>query len=284
MTRSKLKPSAAAQRLDPSTRPARPVRTQRTRSDAPQEVRIIGGLWKRTPLPVADLPGLRPTPARVRETLFNWLGQDLSGWRCVDAFAGSGALGLEAASRGAAEVLLIEHNAQLVDSLRQIARRLLAGAAASSPGAARGAASDGAVAASAAPSGAASTPVVRVERADALASLQRLAGQGWDVVFLDPPFEQGGNDALFAKALAAAAQALAATGLVYLESSRAWSDAELAAVGLVALKRGQAGAVHHSLLQRQIPASAVNTQADAADSQTASAAATDAAVDTPAGA
>jgi 16S rRNA (guanine(966)-N(2))-methyltransferase RsmD len=263
MTRSKLKPSAAAQRLDPSTRPARPVRTQRTRADAPQEVRIIGGLWKRTPLPVADLPGLRPTPARVRETLFNWLGQDLSGWRCVDAFAGSGALGLEAASRGAAEVLLIEHNAQLVDSLRQIARRLLAGAVASAS---------------------ASTPVVRVERADALASLQRLAGQGWDVVFLDPPFEQGGNDALFAKALAAAAQALAATGLVYLESPRAWSDAELAAVGLVALKRGQAGAVHHSLLQRLAPASAVNTQVYAADSQTASAAATDAAVDTPAGA
>ena len=212
------------------------------------EIRIIGGQWKRTRLKVATQPGLRPTPDRVRETLFNWLGQDLSGWRCVDAFAGSGALGLEAASRGAAEVLLIEHNAQLVDSLRQISRRLLAGAVASAS---------------------ASTPVVRVERADALASLQRLAGQGWDVVFLDPPFEQGGNDALFAKALAAAAQALAATGLVYLESPRAWSDAELAAVGLVALKRGQAGAVHHSLLQRLTPASA---------------AATDAAVDTPAGA
>ena len=58
------------------------------------EIRIIGGLWKRTRLPVADRPGLRPTPDRVRETLFNWLGQDLTGWRCIDAFAGTGALGL----------------------------------------------------------------------------------------------------------------------------------------------------------------------------------------------
>jgi 16S rRNA (guanine966-N2)-methyltransferase len=63
------------------------------------EVRLIGGLWKRSKLPVADRPGLRPTPDRVRETLFNWLGQDLTGWRCLDAFAGSGALGFEAAPR-----------------------------------------------------------------------------------------------------------------------------------------------------------------------------------------
>ena len=71
------------------------------------EVRLIGGQWKRSKLPVLDKPGLRPTPDRVRETLFNWLGQDLSGWRVLDAFAGSGALGFEAASRGAAEVLLL---------------------------------------------------------------------------------------------------------------------------------------------------------------------------------
>ena len=66
-------------------------------SGPPREVRIIGGLWKRSKLPVADRPGLRPTPDRVRETLFNWLGQTLDGWRCLDAFAGSGALGFEAA-------------------------------------------------------------------------------------------------------------------------------------------------------------------------------------------
>ena len=80
--------------------------------------------WKRTLLPVADRPGLRPTPDRVRETLFNWLGQDLSGWRCVDAFAGTGALGLEAASRGAADVLLVEAEGALVDQLRAIVKRL----------------------------------------------------------------------------------------------------------------------------------------------------------------
>ena len=79
----------------------------------PGEVRIIGGQYKRSKLPVANKPGLRPTPDRVRETLFNWLGQDLSGWRCIDVFAGTGALGFEAASRGAAEVLLCEQDAAL---------------------------------------------------------------------------------------------------------------------------------------------------------------------------
>src|SRR6476661_5317508 len=94
------------------------------RRSLPHQVRIIGGAWKRTPLPVADRPGLRPTPDRVRETLFNWLGQDLGGWRCVDAFAGTGALGLEAASRGAADVLLVEAEGALVDRLRAVVTRL----------------------------------------------------------------------------------------------------------------------------------------------------------------
>src|SRR6478609_287709 len=102
----------------------RPASTrQRT---APHQIRIIGGDWKRTRLEVPDKPGLRPTPDRVRETLFNWLGQDLGGWRCVDAFAGTGALGLEAASRGAADVLLIEADGELVDLLRSVAKRLAA--------------------------------------------------------------------------------------------------------------------------------------------------------------
>ncbi|MFM8797073.1 MAG: RsmD family RNA methyltransferase, partial [Betaproteobacteria bacterium] len=72
------------------------------------EVRLIGGQWKRSKLPVANRPGLRPTPDRVRETLFNWLGQDLSDWAVLDAFAGSGALGFEAASRGAGPVVMLE--------------------------------------------------------------------------------------------------------------------------------------------------------------------------------
>src|SRR6476661_6209882 len=93
---------------------------------APHQVRIIGGQWKRTKLDVADRPGLRPTPDRVRETLFNWLGQDLAGWRCVDAFAGTGALGLEAASRGAGQVLLVEQDPELVATLRGLKARLAA--------------------------------------------------------------------------------------------------------------------------------------------------------------
>src|SRR4051794_32172956 len=91
--------------------------TPRRNTPPPGEIRLIGGLWKRTKLPVADKPGLRPTPDRVRETLFNWLGQDLTGWRCADAFAGTGALGFEAASRGAAEVVLIEQDGVLVSQL-----------------------------------------------------------------------------------------------------------------------------------------------------------------------
>ena len=92
------------------------------------EIRIIGGQWKRTRLPVAQRPGLRPTPDRVRETLFNWLGQDLAGWRCLDAFAGTGALGLEAASRGAASVLLVENDAALVAQLQVLQAKLQASA------------------------------------------------------------------------------------------------------------------------------------------------------------
>src|SRR3982751_735099 len=95
-------------------------------SFAANEVRIIGGQWKRTKLAVLDKPGLRPTPDRVRETLFNWLGQDLNGWRCLDAFAGTGALGFEAASRGAAQVILIERDPHLAKSLQAVGERLKA--------------------------------------------------------------------------------------------------------------------------------------------------------------
>jgi len=191
----------------------------RTLTNAPQEVRIIGGQWKRTPLAVPDVPGLRPTPSRVRETLFNWLGQNLNSWRCIDAFAGTGALGLEAASRGAAEVVLVEQHNELVQALKRMVTRLQA-------------------------------PQVRVERADALAALTQRAGQNWDLVFLDPPFAQGENDPLFRQALAAARGAIhPERGLVYLESPREWTQAELQVLGLMPLRQGKAGVVHHALLQ-----------------------------------
>jgi 16S rRNA (guanine966-N2)-methyltransferase len=182
---------------------------------APHEVRIIGGLWKRTKLAVADKPGLRPTPDRVRETLFNWLGQDLDGWRCLDAFAGTGALGFEAASRGAAQVLLVEQDPQLADQLRSVQAKLSADA-------------------------------VRVERANGLTALQRAAGSGLDLIFLDPPFDAG----LFDKALAAAVPALAAGGRIYLEAPEAWDDARLQPLGLSLQRHLKAGAVHAHLLRR----------------------------------
>ena len=97
----KDKPISRGNAVAEATKPV--VRTK-------HEIRIIGGAWKRSKLLVADRPGLRPTPDRVRETLFNWLGQDLTGWHCIDAFSGTGVLGFEAASRGAAEVWLVEQD------------------------------------------------------------------------------------------------------------------------------------------------------------------------------
>src|SRR5512133_3644612 len=108
---------------EPQSRPPRPPRVRAVQS---HEIRIIGGQYRRIKLQVADKPGLRPTPDRVRETLFNWLGQDLSGWRCLDAFAGTGVLGFEAASRGAAQVLLVEQDAALVAQLKRIQTQLQA--------------------------------------------------------------------------------------------------------------------------------------------------------------
>lgn len=178
-------------------------------------VRIIGGQWKRTPLPVADKPGLRPTPDRVRETLFNWLGQDLTGWRCVDAFAGTGALGFEAASRGAQQVLLLEQDAALVAQLRAVQLRIGAHA-------------------------------VTVQRGDGVAGLKALARGSVDLVFLDPPFDAG----LFDAALAACVNALAPGAQVYLEAPEAWGDARLAPLGLQVHRHLKAGAVHAHVLRR----------------------------------
>ncbi len=181
----------------------------------PHEVRIIGGQWKRTKLRVPDKAGLRPTPDRVRETLFNWLGQDLTGWRCIDAFAGTGALGLEAASRGAAEVLLVEQDAQLVSLLRDVQTRLDASA-------------------------------VRVQRGNGLSVLASQAPNSIDLVFLDPPFDAN----LWDKSLRAASTAIAAEGWIYLEASAAWDDTRLAPFGLTLVRHIKAGAVHAHLLQR----------------------------------
>ena len=118
------KPSAKSPSRNPK-RSGKPVRAP-VHKRPPGEIRLIGGQWKRIKLKVADKPGLRPTPDRVRETLFNWLGQDMTGMRCVDAFAGTGALGFEAASRGAAQVLLVEHDGALATQLQRVLNQLQA--------------------------------------------------------------------------------------------------------------------------------------------------------------
>ena len=182
------------------------------------EIRIVGGLWKRSKLSVVDRPGLRPTPDRVRETLFNWLGQDLGGWRCIDVFAGTGALGFEAASRGAVDVLLVEQDALLVTQLKKTQARLRAGA-------------------------------VRVQRGDGVAALRQLAPASVDAIFLDPPFDSP----LLEKALRLAAAALKPTGWVYLEAPAVWSDAQLAPCGLELFRHLKAGAVHAHLLKQSSP-------------------------------
>jgi 16S rRNA (guanine966-N2)-methyltransferase len=178
----------------------------------PNEVRLIGGRWKRSKLPVADKPGLRPTPDRVRETLFNWLGQDLGGWRVLDAFAGSGALGFEAASRGAAEVVLLESDAELVAALNASRQRL------------RGAA-------------------LRVERADALAWMAACAPARFELVLIDPPFDAG----LGPRAAAAAARLVVEGGFVYVEGAAPLAELP---PGLETHRQARAGAVHVQLLRR----------------------------------
>ena len=226
MSRSALRGSAitAEIRKAQAAAAAPPVAPKKGAKDKPAaaaapkgagEIRIIGGQWKRTRLPVAQRPGLRPTPDRVRETLFNWLGQDLSGWRCLDAFAGTGALGLEAASRGAASVQLVESDAALVAQLQVLQAKLQASA-------------------------------VRVQRGDGVAALKQAAPASVDLVLLDPPFD----GPFFEPALQAGAQAVAAAGFIYLEAPRAWADEELAKHGLVLYRHLKAGAVHAHLLRR----------------------------------
>ncbi len=200
-----MKARSQAHGRDPKS--TRPVIKPATKH--PGEVRLIGGLWRRSKLPVADRPGLRPTPDRVRETLFNWLGQDLEGWRVLDAFAGSGALGFEAASRGAAEVRLLETDAALVDSLRASRERLGATA-------------------------------LTVERAEALRWMAGCAPQRFEAVLLDPPFDAG----LGAAAATAAARIVVPGGYVYLEGPEPLAEAP---PGLTLHRSLRAGAVHAQL-------------------------------------
>ncbi|MGH8780824.1 16S rRNA (guanine(966)-N(2))-methyltransferase RsmD [Paraburkholderia sp.] len=182
----------------------------------PHAIRIIGGDWKRTPLPVLDLDGLRPTPDRVRETVFNWLGQRLEGQRCLDLFAGSGALGFEAASRGASRVLMVERNARVAAQLRANQARL-------------------------------SATTIEIAEADGLRLAASLAPGSFDVVFLDPPF----GDDLLGRALALAVPLVSADGMLYVEAGDPLDVAQNETLGgWSVVRQGKAGAVHYHLLQR----------------------------------
>ena len=187
---------------------------RRAAEHAAHEIRIIGGQWRRRLLPVPDMPGLRPTPDRVRETLFNWLGQDLAGWSVLDAFAGTGALGFEAASRGAANVQMLERDARLVAGLAATKGRLDATA-------------------------------VAITQADALAWMKRAPAQ-FDLVLLDPPFDAN----LFEPALAASLHCVVPQGWVYLEAPARFDAVSLAERGLEPYRHLRAGNVHAHLIRR----------------------------------
>ena len=172
-------------------------------------VRVIGGKYRSRLLRVPARPGLRPTPDRVRETLFNWLGQDLGGLACLDLYAGSGALGFEAASRGAARVVLVEKDRAAVAEL-ECSRDALG------------------------------ATQVTIVSGDAMAYLAR-ERECFDVVFLDPPFRQNAVPGI----LAALAPRLEPGARVYVESE---APVEVAAPW-TELKRARAGRVCYQLLQ-----------------------------------
>jgi 16S rRNA (guanine966-N2)-methyltransferase len=173
------------------------------------KLRIVGGKYRSRRLRIAERPGLRPTPDRVRETLFNWLGQDLANLACLDLFAGSGALGFEAASRGAAAVVMVEQDRVALAELERSRNAL----------------------------GAAQVSIVA---GDALAFLA--AGRArFDVVFLDPPFRQNA----LPEALARLPPRLQPRARIYVESAAPvavappWTE----------LKRARAGQVSYQLLR-----------------------------------
>lgn len=181
----------------------------------PGSIRIIGGRWRSRRLPVLRSEGLRPTPDRVRETLFNWLAPYLPGARCVDLFAGTGALCLEALSRGAAEAVMVERSPDAVRQLRENIGRLQAQGA----------------------------TVVQLD------ALEYLAGppEPFDIVFLDPPF------AAAAEMIEACSRRLAKDwlrpgGLLYIEAPRALKTLPLPP-GWMPAKQGTAGQVNYSLVQ-----------------------------------
>lgn len=173
-------------------------------------IRITGGAWRSRLIQVADAPGLRPTPDRVRETLFNWLGQDLTGWHCLDLFAGSGILGLECASRGAETVVLVERDQGAFVRLKQNAALF-------------------------------ACERLRLVKADAL-EFAAQSDMTFDLVLLDPPYRQGWLDKIapFLPALARPGTRVYAEAEHRVEALGDWRT----------VRRGQAGQVFYHFLER----------------------------------
>jgi 16S rRNA (guanine966-N2)-methyltransferase len=178
---------------------------------AGNEVRIIGGKWRGRKLVFPDQPDLRPTLGRVRETLFNWLQGELRDSRCLDLFAGSGALGFEALSRGAAEVAFVDSSRRAVTCLQENALKLGA---------------EG----------------VTILCADATAALRRLEG-AWDIIFLDPPFQRFDVAPILEQIQATGA--LTEDGVIYVEAPRRLA---LELAGWRLIKHSRAGETQFGLL------------------------------------
>ena len=178
---------------------------------ARNRVRIVGGEWRSRIIRFPAAAALRPTPDRVRETLFNWLGQRLDGLRCIDVFAGSGALGFEALSRGAASVVMVESDRDTAEQLRRNARELGAQGA-------------------------------RVVLGDAMRYLAR-SDDTFDVAFVDPPYASG----LAPAAMQALHARLAPAARMYVESDKRLDAPESQ---WRVLREDRAGAVRYALYER----------------------------------
>lgn len=204
-------------------KPAKPQGQHGRPRLAPQQVRIIGGEWKRRLLPVLDALGLRPTPDRVRETVFNWINHQVGGdWEsvdCLDLFAGSGALGFEAASRGARSVVMLDYHGLAARQLELNKETLKA-------------------------------QNVSVLRGDAFVVARDMAarGQRFDAIFLDPPYQQD----FVAKALPLCIDLLKEDGMVYVEAEFALPVGDAVPDWLLPweqVRADKAGMVYYHLLK-----------------------------------
>ena len=173
------------------------------------KVRVIGGKWRGRVISFPSNAGLRPTPNRVRETVFNWLGQDMSGRVCLDLFAGSGAMGIEAASRGSEQVVMVESSPRVYSALQVNLQKLRAD----------------------------QIELLMIDALEFIISDQRL----FDMIFLDPPYQLG----LLPKVLNLLPTHLTQDGLIYLEAGNSFEPNEDWSVW----RGGQAGRVHYQLLK-----------------------------------